>query len=64
MPSSLRRDKTRREVRESTRLVQRLNKLVTPASSSDPLAWISEAAPELHRFMMIDEDLLRCAVLR
>jgi hypothetical protein len=64
MPSSLSRDNFHRVIRANIRRLRQLDQFATARSDSGRCKLVSDVAHELHRFMMIDEEVLRNALLR
>jgi hypothetical protein len=64
MPNSLRRNHTHSVIRANIRRLRQLDTLENADSKTGRCELSSDIAHELHRFMMIDEDVLRSALLR
>jgi hypothetical protein len=64
MPTSLRHNHTNSVIHANIRRLRQLDKLGNANSNTGGCALVSDIAHELHKFMMIDEEVLRSALLR
>jgi hypothetical protein len=63
-PNSLPRDHLHRVIRANIRRLRQLDHLANAKSDSGRCELVSDVARELHGFLMIDEEVLRSALLR